>query len=349
MTENEKYMHRCLQLASNGLGNTAPNPMVGSVIVHQGMIIGEGYHVKCGQWHAERNAIHQVQDKSLLKDSTLYVNLEPCSHFGKTPPCSDLILEMKIPRVVMGALDSNPKVAGKGIEKLRQAGTQVITGCLELQSRELNKRFFTFHEKKRPYIILKWAQTADGFIDVIRNTGHVPTWITDDTARTLVHKWRTEEQGILVGTTTALLDNPKLNVRNWHGANPVRMVLDRTLRLPTTLRLFDDSQPTIVFTEKSKASTALTEYASVAFDCDLHQHIMNYCYQKQIHSIIIEGGTYTLDSFIKLNLWDEARIFTGDTKFQSGIGAPAFNSSDFISSTKFSNSILRYYRNMNSV
>jgi diaminohydroxyphosphoribosylaminopyrimidine deaminase/5-amino-6-(5-phosphoribosylamino)uracil reductase len=280
---DEKYMKRCLELARFGLGNVAPNPMVGAVIVYNGFIIGEGYHQKYGGAHAEVNAINSVRDKSLLDKSTLYVNLEPCSHFGKTPPCADLIVERKIPKVVIGTMDTFEKVSGRGAAILEKNGIKVCRGCLEKESREINKRFFTFHEKKRPYVILKWAETADGFIDRVREPGQTePSWITDEIARMLVHKWRTEEQSIMIGTHTAMMDNPRLNVRSWTGKNPVRIVLDRELKLSSVLHIFDQSQPTLVFTEKKAESGVNPEYIKVRFDDTLLTAIMNECYNRMI-------------------------------------------------------------------
>ena len=245
---DEKFMLRCHDLARLGIARTAPNPMVGCVIVLDEKIIGEGYHRKCGEAHAEVNAINSVSNHELLKKSTLYVSLEPCSHYGKTPPCTDLIISKKIPRVVIGCVDSFSEVSGRGIKKLKQAGCDVIVGVLENESRELNKRFFTFNEKKRPYIILKWAQTLDGFIDIIRTDENqiAPTWISNEHSRMLVHKWRSHEDAIMVGTNTAEKDNPSLNVRDWDGKNPLRVVLDRQLRLNEKLNLFNNKIQTII-------------------------------------------------------------------------------------------------------
>ena len=232
MNTDEKYLKRCIELAKQGLGNTYPNPLVGSVVVYNGNIIGEGYHKKCGEAHAEVNAVNSVKDKSLLCKSTLYVNLEPCSHIGRTPACSTMIIANKIPKVVIGSIDSFSKVSGKGVEMLKQAGIDAKVGILEKECRNLNKRFFTFHEKKRPYIILKWAQTKDGFIDIIRtNKNQTGEWITNELSRALVHKWRSEESSIMVGTDTANMDNPRLDVREWTGKNPLRISIDRKLRL----------------------------------------------------------------------------------------------------------------------
>jgi diaminohydroxyphosphoribosylaminopyrimidine deaminase/5-amino-6-(5-phosphoribosylamino)uracil reductase len=249
----ETYINRCLELALPGLGNTAPNPMVGSVIVHGWHIIGEGFHHRFGGPHAEVNAVNSVKDKTLLRNSVLYVNLEPCSHSGKTPPCAEMIIEAGIPEVVIGTADPNPIVSGNGIKKLEHAGIRVTTGILEKQCIALNRRFITFHSRKRPYIILKWAQTSDGFIDVLRENQGIsrPTWISNEISRKLVHKWRSEEQAILVGTQTAILDNPQLNVREWTGNSPIRMVIDRQLKLSKKLNLFNNSSTTIVFNEFS--------------------------------------------------------------------------------------------------
>ncbi len=325
--QDEIYMQRCLQLAKKGLGNTYPNPMVGSVIVHKGKIIGEGYHKKCGEAHAEVNAVNSVKNKELLKESTLYVNLEPCAHQGRTPACSRMIIEHEIPKVIIGCEDSFAKVAGKGVGMMKNAGTDVKTGVLEKESRELNKRFFTYHEKKRPYIILKWAQTIDGFIDFERKAGTPiqPNWITDEYARMLVHKWRAEEQAIMVATNTAEKDNPKLNVRDWHGNQPIRIVLDRTLRLKSNLNLFDGTQKTIIFTEQQKKDANNVAYVQVAFDKSFYVRLLNVLYNEDIQSVFIEGGAKFLQNLIDKNYWDEARVFIGDLKFFNGIKAPIIN------------------------
>lgn len=326
ITNHETYMLRCFELARLGQGNVAPNPMVGSVIIYNQKIIGEGYHQKFGGPHAEVNAIHSVKDKRLLQDSTLYVNLEPCAHFGKTPPCADMILDHKIPRVVICNLDPNRLVKGKGIEKLKNGGVDVTTDVLVNDGLELNKRFFTFQKKTRPYIILKWAQTEDRFIDIIRHPAQpqTPTWITNEEARLLVHKWRAEEQAIMVGTNTAFLDNPKLNVRDWTGKSPLRIVIDRRLRLPRNLNLFDGSLPTLIFTQQNTEDLEgkNTEYVNIAFDEFLPEHILGELYRRQIQSVIIEGGAKLITSFLSANLWDESRVFTGNNYFGSGIPAP---------------------------
>ncbi len=320
-------MLKCIELASKGIGNVAPNPMVGCVIVHNNQIIGSGYHQKYGEAHAEVNAINSVSDKSLLKDSTLYVNLEPCSHTGKTPPCADLIIANKIPKVIIGQIDPNPEVSGKGIEKLKNAGIEVEVGVSQEDCKNLNKRFNTFHEKHRPYIILKWAQTIDGFIDKIRQEGDTNeiNWISTLQSRVLVHKWRTEEQSILIGTNTALIDNPKLNARLFEGKNPLRIVLDKELSLPKNLNIFDNTIKTIVFTEKESVNELNIEYETIKFDGNLITSILNNLYKRKIQSIIIEGGAFTLNSFIKNNIWDEARVFEGNINFNNGIKAPIIN------------------------
>jgi diaminohydroxyphosphoribosylaminopyrimidine deaminase/5-amino-6-(5-phosphoribosylamino)uracil reductase len=320
---HKKYIQRCLELAKNGLGTTYPNPMVGSVIVFENQIIGEGWHQKAGEPHAEVNAINSVKDKSLLSKSTIYVSLEPCSHFGKTPPCSDLIIHHKIPNVVVGTVDPNEKVAGKGIEKLRNSGASVIVGILEKQCLELNRRFFTFHNQKRPFIILKWAESADGFLSPKTKNEQKPVWITNSYSRQLVHKWRTEEQAILVGTTTVLADNPKLNSRDWMGNNPLRIVLDRSGKISNDYEVKNGKQQTIFITEKENfVSDENYNHETIIFDNQLAEKICNLLFQKSIQSVIIEGGRQTLQTFIDANLWDEARIFKGSLLFQQGTKAP---------------------------
>jgi diaminohydroxyphosphoribosylaminopyrimidine deaminase/5-amino-6-(5-phosphoribosylamino)uracil reductase len=328
---HEYYMHRCIELARLGFAKTAPNPMVGAVITHNGKIIGEGYHHKYGGPHAEVNAINSVADKSLLSSSTLYVNLEPCVHFGKTPPCCDLIIQYKIPRVVVANIDPNPVVKGKGLEKLKQSGIEVVTDILKKEGEELNKRFFSFYRKSRPYIILKWAQTEDGYIDVTRHPSQhqEPTWITTEEARILVHKWRSEEQAIMVGTNTAFIDNPRLNVREWVGKSPLRIIVDRSLRLPQNLHVFDGSAQTIIFTQREveEQDNPNTEFITIPFDEYLPEHMLGELYRKKVQSLIIEGGAKLINSFLEANLWDEARIFIGKKYFISGVEAPKMEKS----------------------
>jgi len=322
---HEKYIKRCIELAQNGFGTTYPNPMVGSVIVYEDKIIGEGWHKKSGEPHAEVNAVRSVKDKSLLEKATIYVSLEPCSHFGKTPPCCDLIIEHKIPNIVVGTVDPNEKVAGNGIKKLIASGANVVVGVLEKECYELNKRFFTFHQQKRPYIILKWAQSQDGFLSPEKETNQdrKPVWITNQYSRQLVHKWRSEEQAILVGTKTVIDDNPKLNVRDWSGNNPVRVVLDQNNRISKDSFIFDDSIKTIIFTKSEiSLSAENTTFEVIDFNENIIPQILAVLYQNQIQSIIIEGGLQTLQSFIDQNIWDEARIFVGKTIFGNGTKAP---------------------------
>ena len=324
MNNHETYMKRCLLLAAKGLGGVAPNPMVGCVIVCNGKIIGEGYHQQYGQAHAEVNAIESVKKKELLQKSTLYVNLEPCSHFGKTPPCADLIIEHKIPYVVIGSIDVNSLVSGKGIHKLSKAGIDVAVGVLEAECKQLNKRFFTFHEKKRPYIILKWAQSTDGFIDAKRSayTSGKALQISNNDSKKLLHQWRSEEQAIMVGTNTALLDNPQLTVREVKGNNPLRITIDKTLRIPKEYHLFDTTTPTLVFTGAEAISSTNLEYIQIDFEQAILPLILNELKNRTINSLLVEGGEQLLNSFIDSNLWDEARVFISDKKIEEGVNAP---------------------------
>ncbi len=350
MSEKEFYMHRCLDLAKNGLGNVAPNPMVGCVIVHKNTIIGEGYHQQYGEPHAEVNAILSVKNKDLLTASTLYVNLEPCCHHGKTPPCTDLIIAEKIPKVVIGTVDPYDQVAGQGIARLRNYGVKVDVGILRNESIRLNKRFFTYHQKKRPYIILKWAQTADAFIDIERLPGNPaqPTWITSEKLRMLVHKWRTEEQALIVGTITALKDNPRLNVRDWSGNQPIRIVLDENLTLSHSLHLFDNTQKTLVFNQKKNDQKGITHWVKIDFtDPDFTNQLLRVLWENKIQSLIVEGGQKVLKTFIDNNIWDEARIFQGSKFFQKGLRAPTLPLKDF-KQIFIGNEVLYWVKNPNS-
>ena len=343
---DEKYMKRCLQIAACGIGNVSPNPMVGCVIINNDTVIGEGYHVKYGEPHAEVNAIHSVKDKKLLETSTLYVNLEPCSHYGKTPPCADFIIKNKIPRVIIATKDCNEKVAGKGIEKLENAGCIVETGLLEKESIYLNRRFFTFHEKKRPYIILKWAETQDGFIDRIRKntSAREPNWITSEKTRVTVHKWRTEEDAIMVGTNTALLDNPALTAREWKGKNPVRIVLDRNLTLPTFLKIFDNQADTIIFNTKRTQIRENLKFFKIKFDDLIIENLLKILHKENIQSVIVEGGSQLLNSFISLNLWDEAIVFKGTKNYHKGIEPPHLLK-DAVNAIKLNQDTISFYNN----
>ncbi|MDG1660763.1 MAG: bifunctional diaminohydroxyphosphoribosylaminopyrimidine deaminase/5-amino-6-(5-phosphoribosylamino)uracil reductase RibD [Winogradskyella sp.] len=313
MQIHEIHIKRCLKIAKNGLGSTRPNPMVGAIIVCDDKVIGEGFTSPYGQSHAEVNAINAVKNKALLKKSTLYVTLEPCSHHGKTPPCSDLIISHNIPKVVIGCIDDNPQVVGKGIAKLKASGCEVIVGVLENECKIHHKRFFTFHNKKRPYIILKWAETKDGFIAPKTKDKQKPIWITNRYSRQLVHKWRSEEQVILVGTNTVIEDNPSLTVRDWTGDNPTRIVIDKSLKLNSELKLFDNAAKTISISNKE-----------IDFKKNISKQICDLLFKENINSIIIEGGSKTLQTFINEGLWDEARVFVGLTEFKEGVKAPQF-------------------------
>lgn len=318
--QHEIFMKRCLELAQNGLGSTSPNPMVGSVVVHNGRIIGEGWHQKAGQPHAEVIAINSVKDKELLTESTLYVNLEPCSHFGKTPPCADFILKHNIKKVVIGGSDPFVAVAGKGIQRLKEAGCEVIVGVLEEECQTLNRRFFTFHTQKRPYIILKWAQTSDGFIAPLEKETQRPLWISGLLSQQLAHKWRCEEEAILVGKNTVLQDNPMLTARHWTGKNPLRVVIDKEDDISRDFSIFNDEAPTIVFSNQQNTSS---EY--IDFEQSVPKQICDFLFQNKIQSLIVEGGSFTLQQFIDENLWDEARVFVSQSIFREGIPAPKPN------------------------
>ncbi|MFD2146524.1 bifunctional diaminohydroxyphosphoribosylaminopyrimidine deaminase/5-amino-6-(5-phosphoribosylamino)uracil reductase RibD [Mucilaginibacter antarcticus] len=328
MPHHEQYMQRCLDLAALGIGNVSPNPMVGSVVVHNGRIIGEGYHQQYGQPHAEVNAVNQVLQNfsnadELLKASTIYVSLEPCAHYGKTPPCADLIIKHRIPEVIIGCRDPFEAVDGKGIEKLKDAGINVTLGVLEEECQFLNRRFFTRVKKHRPYVILKWAQTADKFFAPDDNSQF---WITGAESRKLVHQWRGEEDAILVGKNTAATDNPQLNVRYSEGKSPKRIVIDRRLELSKDLNLFDQSVETLVFNELKTDIEGKIKYIALEdFDRYVPQYILYQLYLQDIQSVIIEGGAHTLNSFIAANLWDEARVFTGASTLTKGIKAPQVN------------------------
>ena len=319
MHKNEFFIKKCIDLAIKGIGNVSPNPMVGCVIVYKNNIIGEGFHEKFGLKHAEVNAIESVTKKELLEKSTLYVNLEPCAHYGKTPPCCNMIIEYKIPRVVIGCVDSFSKVAGKGITKMKNAGIEVIVGVLKSESRELNKRFFTYHEKKRPYIILKWAESEDGFI--APKDQREPFWMTSNKSKKIVHKWRANEDSILIGRVTAEKDNPLLTVRMIEGKNPIRIVIDKKLRLSEDLNIFNSESETIIFNALKSKKKYSNNFIKINYN-SLINNILKELHKQNIQSIIIEGGRETLQSFINTNLWDEARLFTTDKKIKNGIKAP---------------------------
>lgn len=326
ITLHETYMRRCLELARLGAGNVAPNPMVGAVIVHNGKIIGEGYHQKYGFAHAEVNAVNSVKNKELLKESEIYVSLEPCAHYGKTPPCADLIVKCGFKHVYVGCRDSFEKVDGKGIEKIRNAGIPVTVGILEQECINLNRRFFTWCNQKRPYVILKWAQTSDGFIDIIRtaNTPQGSVRISNPLTQHLSHRWRTEEAAIMVGYNTAINDNPSLTARFWQGRNPLRVVIDRNNSLPKSLKIFDNASPTLVISDTDPAQ------------------ILHTLYNRQIQSVIIEGGAHLHQAFINANLWDEARIFTSPVRFNEGLKAAKLKGK-LIESQHLNDNILEIY------
>jgi diaminohydroxyphosphoribosylaminopyrimidine deaminase/5-amino-6-(5-phosphoribosylamino)uracil reductase len=342
-------MRRCLELAAKGLGSTAPNPMVGCVIVHKDRIIGEGFHRMYGGPHAEVMAINSVLDITLLTDSVLYVNLEPCSHFGKTPPCTGLICEKNIPAVISGTLDPNPIVSGKGIQFLKEKGMNVVTDILKAECINLNKRFFTFHMKKRPFIILKWAQTKDCFIDVDRQEHGTKriTWITDEASRRLVHKWRAEEQAILVGSRTVMMDNPRLTTRNWPGKNPLRLVIDREGSLSGNLKILDGSVETVIFTYKPKRDQTNLKYFLLDRNKDSISTVLEFLYTNNIQSLIVEGGKMLIDEFLRQEIWDEARVFTGNVTFGKGIPAPVILSEP-VEQFEFAESLLKIYKNSDS-
>ncbi|MGI9531281.1 bifunctional diaminohydroxyphosphoribosylaminopyrimidine deaminase/5-amino-6-(5-phosphoribosylamino)uracil reductase RibD [Lutimonas sp.] len=345
-TKHEFYMKRCLQLAGNGKGLVSPNPMVGSVIVHKDKIIGEGWHQKAGQAHAEVNAINAVMNKSLLAESTIYVNLEPCSHHGRTPPCADLIIEHKIKKVVIGSVDSNVMVGGRGIERLKEHGVEVVTPVLEDQCRDLNARFYCFHEKKRPYIILKWAQSADAFLapDKKERDSGSPFWISNMYARQKVHQYRAEEAAILVGKHTALEDNPKLDLRHFEGNPIIRLLIDRNLELPSTAHLMNNSVPTFIYNEEKNDTNGNTSYVKLDFGKTVVEQVLDHLYRMEVQSVIIEGGAFTLSTFIASGNWDKALVFEGNSTLNHGLKAPVLEEKP-ISKTFLCDTALLTYKN----
>ena len=325
VNREELYMQRCNDLASRGIAQVAPNPMVGAVLVYEDRVIGEGYHMQYGQAHAEVNCLASVkaEDQQLISRSTLYVSLEPCNHFGKTPPCTDLIIRNKIPEVVIGCSDSFEKVNGTGIQKLKEAGINVKCGILEEEAQFLNRRFFTFHQKQRPYIILKWAQSKDGFIAADANHR---TKISNEITDKLVHQWRSEESAIMVGTHTVHFDNPELTVRHVSGRNPVRVIIDKNLSIPDNSKILNQEAPTIIFNEISDVEKGLNRFVILDFAEDSLSQMMSYLYRENILSVIVEGGQKLLQSFIDQHLWDEARVITNnDLELQGGVVAPQLN------------------------
>lgn len=344
--DHELYMRRCLQLAENGRGLVYPNPMVGSVIVYNNKIIGEGWHRKAGEAHAEVNAIASVADKSLLAESTIFVNLEPCSHHGRTPPCADLIIKHKFKKVVIGSVDSNKMVGGQGIERLKKHGIEVLTSVLEQDCRDLNARFFCFHEKKRPYVILKWAQSQDAFIapdDSLKVSGE-PFWISNIYAQQRVHQYRAEEAAILVGKKTALNDNPKLDVRHFEGNPIIRLLIDRKLELPSSAHLMNNAVLTFIYNEIKNEVAENTIYVKLNFSEDVVRQLLDHLYAAEIQSVIIEGGAVTLSSFIASDYWDKAHVFVGNRNLSKGLKAPRLELNP-ISKTFLCDTALLTYKN----
>jgi diaminohydroxyphosphoribosylaminopyrimidine deaminase/5-amino-6-(5-phosphoribosylamino)uracil reductase len=338
-------MHRCLNLARLAAGDVLPNPMVGAVLVHEGRIIGEGYHRKYGTSHAEANCINSVKegDRSLIVKSTLYVSLEPCAHFGKTPPCADLVIRHHIPRVVIGCRDPFKEVDGKGIEKLKAAGVVVELGTLEDECKELNKRFLLFHTQLRPYIILKWAQTAD---EKIASANDSRLLISNEYSNRLVHKWRSEEAGILIGTTTALVDNPSLTTRHWTGRSAMRLVLDMGLRLPATLNVFDDTARTIIFNSIKQEESQNIFYYKLSKQGSIITGLMKALYELNIQSILVEGGAKLLQSFIDEGLWDEARVISNTklTLADAGVRSPLLKNAIRLHEMQLENDCIAFYK-----
>jgi diaminohydroxyphosphoribosylaminopyrimidine deaminase/5-amino-6-(5-phosphoribosylamino)uracil reductase len=335
------YMRRALELAGSALGCTAPNPLVGAVVVHDGLIIGEGYHLRAGTPHAEVHALEAVRDRSLLLHSTIYVSLEPCSHHGRTPPCTDLIIRSGIRRVVVGTTDTNPKVAGRGIACLREAGIEVETGVAEEECRRINRRFFTWHEKQRPYVILKWARSADGYIDLARKAGETPepNWITGTAERILVHRWRAAEDAILAGGGTVRADNPSLDVRLWKGKNPLRVIVSRSGAMDPASKVFDGTVDTVLFTCNDNINLPGIRIVKLADNRYFIEDVLKALHGMEVQSLFVEGGAFIISHFVETGLWDEARRFTGKMSFGGGVPDPF---PDFIpeNSVRFEKSIL---------
>jgi len=338
MSEDEKFMQRALQLAQLGEGFVSPNPMVGAVVVYEGMIIGEGYHEEFGKHHAEVNAINSVQNKDLLSKSTIYVTLEPCAHFGKTPPCSDLIIQYQLKRVVVGCQDPFNEVNGKGIDKIKKAGITVDKNILEVECRELNKSFFTFHEKKKPFVLLKWAQTKNGFIS--NNDTQGITWISQPEVQSLVHLWRSKVDAILIGKNTAQKDNPSLTVRRVQGKNPTRILLDSNLECSKKLQIFNTEAKTIILNLHKNTIEGNIHY--IKMKTLSSSETLSTLYSLGIQSVLIEGGSAILTSFIESDLWDEARVITSEKEFKSGVKAPLITNSNKTSINIFSDKLTTY-------
>jgi len=345
LNDHYTYMQRCLDLASLGSGNVAPNPMVGAVLVYENTIIGEGFHQQYGQAHAEVNCIKNVNKKDLhlIEKSTLYVSLEPCNHFGKTPPCANFIITHKIPKVVIACIDPFEKVNGSGIQKLIDAGVEVVTGILEKEAIELNKRFFTFYQQKRPYIILKWAQSENLSISDFQGK---PIKISNALTDILAHKWRSEEAAIMVGTNTVILDNPSLTNRHWPGKNPTRIFLDRNLTIENTAKILDQTSATIILNQQINKIEGVNDFIQINFDREFIPQFNELLYQKNVQSVIIEGGAKLLQTFIDAGLWDEARVITNQTLFiENGIASPNFDNKSSFKQQKIENDLIQYYSN----
>lgn len=344
MIAHEMMMQRCLQLATLGMGKVAPNPLVGAVLVYQEEIIGEGYHEQYGEAHAEVNCLNSVPagKQSLIPFSTLYVSLEPCVHFGKTPPCTDLIIAKRIPRVVVGCVDSFGKVAGKGIAKMKDAGIEVAVGVMEKECRDLNRRFFTYHEKGRPYIILKWAQSADGFMAL---PGPMTAKVSNAFADRTVHQWRSEEQAILVGSNTILIDNPRLTNRLWAGDSPVRVILDKQLKLPASCNIFNHDAPSIVYNLIQSREENTTEWIKMPAEDNFMKGVLDNLFERKVVSLMVEGGYKLLQYFINENLWDEARVITGMVHLNDGLRAPVLSHATPVAVTRIAGDEVTYFRN----
>ncbi len=336
---DETFMSRAIELAALGKGSVSPNPLVGCVIAHENKIIGEGYHQKYGEAHAEVNAVKSVSNKDLLPRSTAFVTLEPCAHHGKTPPCADLLIDVGIKKVVIGSKDPFDRVDGKGIQKLKEAGIETVVGVLENKTNEQNRRFLTFHKQNRPYVILKWAQTADGFI---ARENFDSKWISNEKSRQLVHKWRAEEDAILVGKNTALYDNPSLTVRDWEGRNPTRILIDPNLEIDDSCNLLNEEAKTIIFNGDKEGEERSNKWIKMK-DFSV-ESILNQLFQLKIQSIIIEGGAKTLNSFIENDCWDEARVFTATSQFEKGIEAPQIDGR-LLKKESIIDDIVEFYRN----
>jgi diaminohydroxyphosphoribosylaminopyrimidine deaminase/5-amino-6-(5-phosphoribosylamino)uracil reductase len=346
MISHQLFMQRCIDLAQKGMGSVAPNPMVGAVLVYEDRIIGEGWHQQFGGLHAEVNCIQSVaiEDKQFIPQSTLYVSLEPCNHYGKTPPCSELIIQSKIKKVVIACTDPFEKVNGSGIKKLVENGVEVITGIMENEAIKLNKRFFVFHQQQRPYVILKWAQSADGFISLPQGK---PVKISSDITDKLVHKWRSEEAAIIVGTNTVINDNPSLTTRNWTGKNPLRIFIDKQLSIDATSKILDNSTDTLILNRIKKEKIGLNEFVMIKDEANLIEELLQLLYKKGIQSLIVEGGALLLQSFIENNCWHEAHVIKNtELMLKEGISSPALKNNFNLKQDLIGKDEINYYINL---